>query len=90
MKDKILNVSLPAKRELREYVIKLKENGIKIAPVLSLILGRWLEQFQSQDDAMHAGMQLYSEWQSKHSVMDQIEAESTPVTEYVEPTREEI
>ena len=51
-KDEILNVSLPTKKELREFVIKLKQNGLKIAPILSLVLGRYLESFKGQDEAM--------------------------------------
>ena len=84
----MLVVTIPTRKELRDFVIKLKQNGLKIAPILGLILGRYLEQFKDQDEAMLAVMCLYGDWKSKHPVMEQIEVESMPITEFVSPAPE--
>ena len=69
MKEEILNLTIPAKKELREFAIKMKQK----APMLALVLGRYIEQYLTQDDAIEAIMKLYNDYKSKLPVIDQIE-----------------
>jgi hypothetical protein len=73
MKEEILNLTIPAKKELREFAIKMKQKGLKMAPMLALVLGRYIEQYLTQDDAIEAIMKLYNDYKSKLPVIDQIE-----------------